>query len=408
MARAGICALLVTSESGVDLRSVAGPGGHARAMNDLSRPYEERRFVAQPPFWGSKVASITTPAYRSIPHMYWIAPLVAIAVVTAGLAGTAGGVAACGRGWLELPAGTLMYGFQAAALALLFGGVYLWTRWSRHQEIVVSVTGDVLTVSTRPRDVYSFHDAKLGTWGEAGSMTMGIALHLRCGERHFILGGRDRRVAADVRLDAPDVGYGLRVDVDAWLPEAEFEEVLTMVSRRSGLDIRKPSADESVRCLLFSNPLLVQTIKGVRKQQKFMRSAYRPRLAIDVGAEVIRVLDAENNTVIASVSPSRVSASPVTYRPLSRHWVPSVGSVISDAASNYWSMTPAVRLSIPGMPPLNIGCRDSDMGLDYRFLWSGDVPAEDSRADYIASGADWQLLVEKFGLTQYLAKGATT
>jgi hypothetical protein len=340
--------------------------------------------------------------------MYWIAPAVAIAVITVGLAGLRAVLLKAHAGGFQWPQGPVMYGFQAAALALLFGGVYLWTRWSRRKEIVISVTGDGLTVSTRRGEKYSFHDAKLGMWGETGSMTMGLALHLRSGERRFILGGRDRRVAADVRLDAPDVGYGLRVDVDAWLPEAEFEEVLAMASRRSGLDICKPSPDEPARCLLFTNPLLVQTIKGVRKQQQFMRSAYRPRLAIDVGAEAVRILDAQNNTVVASVSPSRVSASPVTYRPLSRHWVPSAGCVISDAATNYWSMTPAVRLTIPGMPPLNIGCRDTDMGLDYRFLWSGDVPAEDSRAEYIASGADWQLLVEKFGLSRYLAKGAAT
>jgi len=56
-----------------------------------------------------------------------------------------------------------MRGFILAAL--LFGGVYFWTKRSHGRKIIVSLTNDGLTVNTRPGDVYSFTDTKLGTWG---------------------------------------------------------------------------------------------------------------------------------------------------------------------------------------------------------------------------------------------------
>jgi hypothetical protein len=38
--------------------------------------------------------------------------------------------------------------------------------------------------------------------GHMGAASMGTALHLHCGQRRFVLGGRDRRVAAGTRLEA--------------------------------------------------------------------------------------------------------------------------------------------------------------------------------------------------------------
>ncbi|MDT5190674.1 MAG: hypothetical protein QOI28_2925 [Mycobacterium sp.] len=63
-----------------------------------------------------------------------------------------------------------------------------------------------------------------------------------------------------------------------------------------------------------------------------------------------------------------------------------------------------MRVSIPGMPPLTIGCRDTVSGLDRRFSWPDNVPTEHARADYEVSGTDWLILVEKFGLAAYLNK----
>jgi hypothetical protein len=377
-------------------------------MNVNDTHATSRQFVAHPPFWGSKVASITTPAWQKNPFGSWLIMAVGVFAFTAVVCGLFLGVqslAEDGSEWIQRASG---YGLQYGLLLLLFGGVYVWTRWSRRRKIVISVTSDGLTVNRRPGDVYSFTGAKLGTWGVTGGATMGTALHLQCGPRRFVLGGRDRRVSAGTRLEAPDVGYGQSVDVDAWLSASDFEEILTMVSRRSGLDVRPPAPGEPTRCLLFTNPLLVQEMRPGfldRERRQFMRSLGQPRLAIDVGADAIRVVDPNTNALIASVTPARVTATPVIYRPESRgHWFPNLGHVISDVATDYWSTSPGMHVSVPGMAPLTIGCRDSASGLDFRFSWLGNVRTEEARADYEVSGADWMTLVEKFGLAPYMQK----
>ncbi len=369
-------------------------------------PAVSRQFVAHPPFWGSKFASITTPAWQQNPGRSYLIMVVAILAFTAAIGGLFVGVqslAEDGSEWVQKATG---YGFQYGLLLLLFGGVYGWTWWSRRRKVVISVTGDGLTVSTRPGDVYTFNDAKLGTWGVTGGATMGTALHLHCGARRFVLGGRDRRVAAGTRLEAPDAGYGQSIDVDAWLSAADFEEILAGVGRRTGLDVRPPAAGEPTRCLLFANALLAQEFGSFafRKREQFMRSLSQPRLAIDVGPDAIRVIDPTTNALIASTSPAQVTATPVVFRPMQRHhWIPNLGNVISAAATNYWSTSPGMRVSVPGMPPLTIGCRDSnDLGLGFRFSWPDNAPTEDARADYEVSGTDWLTLVAKFGLVSHL------
>ena len=107
-------------------------------------------------------------------------------------------------------------------------------------------------------------------------MTMGTALHLHCGPHRFVLGGRDHRIAAGTRIEAPDAGYGLPVDVDAWLWAPDFDELLTMVGHRSGLDLRRPAPGEPTRCLLFPNPLLVQQM-GSFAFRKINNSCNQPR-----------------------------------------------------------------------------------------------------------------------------------
>jgi hypothetical protein len=95
---------------------------------------------------------------------------------------------------------------------------------------------------------------------------------------------------------------------------------------------------------------------------------------------------------------------PAVFHPVQRHWVPSLNNAISDAATHYWSMAPGMRVSVPGMAPLTIGCRDSVSGLDFRFSWPDGVPVEDARSDYEVSGTDWLTLVEKFGLAPHLVR----
>jgi hypothetical protein len=231
---------------------------------NINDPAASRQFMAHPPFWGSKVASKTTPAWENNPgksHAIMVVGVLAFSAVLGGLYMGMQSYAAGGGEWMEQLAGR---GFKYILVALLFAGVYGWYWWSRRRKIIVSVTSDGLTVNTRPGDVYAFSDAKLGTWGVTGGATMGTALHLQCGQHRFILGGRDRRIAPGTRLDAPDAGYGLPVDVDAWLSASEFEEILTLVSRRSGLDVRPPASGQPARCLLFANSLLMQEMGSFR------------------------------------------------------------------------------------------------------------------------------------------------
>jgi hypothetical protein len=64
----------------------------------------------------------------------------------------------------------------------------------------------------------------------------------------------------------------------------------------------------------------------------------------------IRVIDPSSNALIAAVSPAQVTATPVIYSPTSRHWFPTVGHAISDAATTFRSTSPGMRVSVPGMP----------------------------------------------------------
>ena len=374
-------------------------------MNVDDRPTATRQFVAHPPFWGSKLASVTTPAHERRPAMMFLIYGAASVAFTAGLIGSFVGLQALVEGGSEWVRRAAQYGFQGALLLLLFGGVYLWTWRSRRRRIVLSVSSDAVTVSTRPGDVYPLRGARLGTWGVTGGMTMGTALHLQCGPRRFVLGGRDRRMAAGAPLDAPDAGYGLEVDVDAWLDASDFEHVLALLGRQ-GRDVRPPAADQPMRCLLFPNALKIQELSpwATKARRELYESAKRPRLAIEVGAEAIRVFDQYGGALLCSAWPTQVTATPVLYRPASNHLIPTVGNVISDYAATTWSTTIGMRVAFPGMPLLTIGCADTATGLDRRFAWASDVPVEDARADYLVSGADWMTLTAGFGLAPHVRR----
>jgi hypothetical protein len=231
---------------------------------------------------------------------------------------------------------------------------------------------------------------------------MGTALHLQCGRRSFVLGGRDHRVGAATLLEAPTVDYGREADVDAWLWAEEFDEILSM-ARRGGLDVRPPAPGEPTRCQLFPNPLLMQNMGSFAfgKQWDYYESMKKPSLVIDVSDDAIRFIDLNRNATFASVSPGQVTATPVMYAPASWHLVPSAGHVVSDALVNQLSTEPEMVVPIPGMPPLTIGCRDY-VGMQLRFSWRGDVSMQKEPAAYSVSGGDWLTLVQAFGLASYL------
>jgi hypothetical protein len=364
-------------------------------MNVNAGPTTSRQFVAHPPFWGAKLASKTTVGWQTNftkSYLMMVAPIIGFTVVLGGLS-----YVLTSSEWMQKTAG---FAFPAILLALLVAGTVVWY-WRSPRKILISVTSDGLTVKKRPGDVYSFGDAQLGTWGVTGGATMGAALHLQCGPRRFILGGRDHRVGAATRLEAPDVGYGQSVDIDAWLSASDFQEILTVAGLRTGPDVRPAAPGESRRCLLYANPELIGQIGSFafRKRQEFLQSLNQPRLAIDVGAGTIRVIDPNTNELIASSSPAHVTATPVTYRP--SFW--QMYLLVTDLRNPTKFKEPFMRVSVPGMPPMAIGCRvESVDPLDKRFSWPENVPTEHARIDYLVSGADWLTLVEKFGLSPQL------
>jgi hypothetical protein len=153
-----------------------------------------RRYEAHPPFWGSKWASKTTPAWQNNPGWSYLIMVVAILVFCAVAGGLYMGVqmyifrsSGGSKPLAEIMDKVLRYG-SAAVLIAGVGGWYWWSQRSGHGKFFIDVTRDALTVSKRPGDVYPFSDAKLGVWGISRGMTMGTTLHLHCGQRRFVLG----------------------------------------------------------------------------------------------------------------------------------------------------------------------------------------------------------------------------
>jgi hypothetical protein len=241
--------------------------------------------------------------------------------------------------------------------------------WRSRQKYVLNVTGDALTVGSRG-DVYSLADAKLGIWPNVG-----VALHLHAGGRRFVLGGEDRQIGPATPLDAPPIQL-----VDARLPASDFDELLRLGGRAAA---RGPAPGEPTRCVLFPNS---QTIVNsgafaFRKKQRLVNSLGRAQFFIDVDGDTIRVIEPDSHTVDASAAVSQATATPLSYQTRD----PESGSV---------SNTPALKLSLPGVPPLTIGCQ---LGTGSRGF-SGSYHIVNDPPTYILSAADWLTLVEKFGL----------
>ena len=303
-------------------------------------------------------------------HVYWLGSFAALFALMYNAP------AALGRttGWVVV--------FVAAG-ALVLLGLLGALRWGVFGMIPICVTNDGLTVDRRPGDVFSFTGTKLGLWTPGSTMTMsGTALHLRCGPHRLVLGGRDRRIGSGTPLEAPPTG-----SVDGWMRASDFDELLTVVSRRSGLDVRGPAPEEPIRCLLFPRPstgafsAFTLPVRALRKLNP------QPRLAIDVGADAVWVIDPNNKAPIASASLAQVTATPADYL-----WYPKGGV-----------KTPVLIVGVAGLRPLTIGCPQSRMTWQSLFSWRGKVPSA-KEPEFMVSDADWLVLVEKFGLAPYLDK----
>jgi hypothetical protein len=182
---------------------------------------------------------------------------------------------------------------------------------------------------------------------------------------------------------------------------SDFDELLTMVSRRSGLDAHRRAPDELTRCLLFPNlELMDQTsVWAFGAKRRIYRSAFQPRLAMDVGAGAIRVIDPSSDALIATASHAQVTARPETYICRRFAYGPSYKNP---------PPSPVLVVCLPGSQPPTIGCQERNLAAGFlpRFSWRGNVPSRvNAPADYSVSSGDWLMLVEEFGLAPYLKDG---
>jgi hypothetical protein len=273
-------------------------------------------------------------------------------------------------------------GWMFGAFVVLLVGFVIF-RWRRRRKMLICVTSDGLTVNERKGDAYSFTDMKLGAWGP-DSLTVGTALHLHRGPDSLVVGGRDHRLAAGIRLDAAPVDCP-----DAWMSASDFGELLAVVGRRSQLDVRGPAPGEPIRCLLFPYEVMAAVTSWAFGEKLPFSSPPKPRLAIDAGEDEIRVIDPTNNALKASVPPAKVTATAKTY--------------VQQVYVGTWTV-PVLKLGVPGLPPMTIGCQEGTLGLSGnrpRFPWSGAMDDEEPPA-YLVTSRDWLTLVEKFGLAPYL------
>lgn len=363
-----------------------------------------KEFIALPPAWGSKMASRTTSAGYGKTYLLMVMFVLAVSGIGGLGLMTLGGAT---RGMSAETQALLGNGFIYGSGTLVIGGfaIYYWRR--RRTTLTLTASADGVSISSRPGEVYPLHGATLGTWGVTGGMTFGTALHLSNGAHRLVIGGQDRRIPAGTRVDAPDVGYGLPIDIDASISAADFDELLAL----GGLAPTAPAPSGPTRLVLFTNPLLVQRINSLKtwEVRDFLEQTAHPRLVIDLDERALRVLDANTTAVVAAASPAQVVATPVTYRPPSGLFglpFPSLHSVLGNVVDTHFSTMPVLHLALPGVPPITVGCRDSNTGLEFRFTWSDAVPTQGAYADFVVSGTDWLTLITTFGLDAHHIDGS--
>jgi hypothetical protein len=331
------------------------------SVNDRSAV--SRQFVASSPSVASSMNDLVTGRRKWIYYIAYTVVAVSVFVLT---------MVRPLRPWMSWGLGTVVALCVVGPLVWL---AYLW--WRSRRKVLIDVTSDGLTVSGSP--VFPFAGAQFGPW-----VTMGVALHLQSGSRTFVLGGRDRRVAPSTRLDAPPVAA-----VDAWLWDAEFDELLTIGGLSS---VRGPASEGPTRCLLFPNPYLAEEMGSFafRKHVRFERTLSQPSLFLDVNSDAIRVVDPTSGAVSASAPRAQVTAAPAVFQP---------DSVNSGDGSTYnYPAVTGLVLQLPGEQPMTVGCLDL-MGAEFRFSWRDGVPRVNERPACVTSGGDWLTLIETFGLT---------
>jgi hypothetical protein len=95
-----------------------------------------------------------------------------------------------------------------------------------YPKVSIAITGDSLEVTRGGHrgGVFPLSSATLGPWQVSGRL-MGTALHLRNGRHRFVIGGQSY-LARGAGLDAKPLW-----NVNAWMPAADFGELLAVVYR---------------------------------------------------------------------------------------------------------------------------------------------------------------------------------
>ena len=119
----------------------------------------------------------------------------------------------------------------------------------------------------------------------------------------------------------------------------------------------------------------------------------QPPLALDVGKDAIRVVDPNQNALIASASLAQVTATPAKYTHSGGESGPTYTQSI-------------LVVDVPGLQSLRIGTGLTGYskwggGGQYRYAWRGKV-RKAKRPGYVVTEAQWLALVEKFGLSTLL------
>ncbi|MBV9514250.1 MAG: hypothetical protein JO280_09460, partial [Mycobacteriaceae bacterium] len=222
----------------------------------MNQPAVPRRYVAHGPTMGSSWAGKWAAMFKN-PFIGFFVMIGVVAVmyvvIFIPMMAAEHGVIGSRRGD---SADILDRVFRYGVVGLILVCGYGFYRWSQRRKIYIDVAGDILTASNRRGDAYSLRDAKLGVWGVTNGMTMGSALHLHSGGHRFVLGGKDYRVAAGTPSEAPDVGYGQKMDVNAWVSGSDFAEILAVVAEQGGVAVSAGAPGQPTRCLLMPNPML--------------------------------------------------------------------------------------------------------------------------------------------------------
>lgn len=202
---------------------------------DLERQLaEQKRGVAPLPAESDHArpgsASNSDPAQRRFAAR--IIPNARQNLITWGLLSAGGVVLLVGGATLTLAAPTnpalipivMLVGLVALVALALLALRRLWAN-----KVVICITAEGLTIDQRPGDVFPFRDAELGQWRglrQRGPELAGRALCLTCGPHRFVLGAADRRVASQLPLEGPQVGWG---HLDALMSPQHFDELLAIL-----------------------------------------------------------------------------------------------------------------------------------------------------------------------------------